>query len=61
MLTNFPIITGRKILLKIIMDQQGLATNRPPLSAGDNYAYWSVRIIREILRSKMGLIRDIIK
>ena len=27
------------------MDQQeGLATNKPPLFTGDNYAYWSVRI-----------------
>ena len=27
------------------MDQQeGLATNRPPLFTGDNYAYWSVRM-----------------
>ena len=27
------------------MDQQeGLATNRPPLFTGENYAYWSVRM-----------------
>ena len=27
------------------MDQQeGLATNKPPLFMGDNYAYWSVRM-----------------
>ena len=27
------------------MDQQeGLATNRPPLFIGENYAYWSVRM-----------------
>ena len=27
------------------MDQQeGLATNRPPLFTGDNYAYWSVKM-----------------
>ena len=27
------------------MDQQeGLATNRPPLFIGENYAYWSVTI-----------------
>ena len=26
------------------MDQQGLATNIPPLFIGDNYAYWSVRM-----------------
>jgi len=26
------------------MDKQGLATNRPPLFTGDNYAYWSVRM-----------------
>ena len=27
------------------MDQQeGLATNRPPLFPGENYAYWSVRM-----------------
>ena len=24
------------------MDQQGLATNKPPLFTRDNYAYWSV-------------------
>ena len=27
------------------MDQQeGLATNKPPLFTGENYAYWSVRM-----------------
>ena len=27
------------------MDQQeGLATNKPPLFTGDNYVYWSVRL-----------------
>ena len=26
------------------MDQQGLATNIPPLFTEDNYAYWSVRM-----------------
>ena len=27
------------------MDQQeGLATNKPPLFIGENYAYWSMRI-----------------
>ena len=26
------------------MDKQGLATNKPPLFTGDNYAYWSVRM-----------------
>ena len=27
------------------MDQQeGLATNKPPLFIGENYAYWSVRM-----------------
>ena len=26
------------------MDQQELATNRPPLFTGDNYVYWSVRL-----------------
>ena len=30
---------------KITMDQQeGLATNKPPLFIGENYAYWSVRM-----------------
>ena len=42
---RYNLITGRKILLKLPMDQQkGLATSRPPLFSGDNYVYWSVRM-----------------
>ena len=41
---HYNLITGRNILLKTTMDQQGLATNRPPLFKEDNYAYWSVRM-----------------
>ena len=29
--------------------QEGLATNKPPIFKGENYAYWSVRMKRHLM------------